>query len=203
MSTAHGKTSITITFDPNGLSTYTDRYLSMLWHLCQHNPTDGFRDKEPGDLAMRVGWEIIRRWLGTVSPEMYHHQQQHYTWWQLTQFARNTDAGLAPRMIPGTNEMHAALAAKLAELRAFAGTMSREQLARELTGIVMPQRGGDDPDQGDPAWDARTEGLADALADTLTQLNVAHPALSCQEIARKQIDTVLMRQADDDQDGAR
>jgi hypothetical protein len=138
-----GKASITIDFDPDRLSTYTDQYLAMLWHLTQHNPADGFRDKEPGDLAMHVGWEIIRRRLGTVSPEMYHHQQQHYTWWQLTRFARYSGGGWAALMIPGSQELRDALAGRLAELKVFGGTMSHQQLAQELADIVMPQQAAD------------------------------------------------------------
>lgn len=49
------KTSITIDFDPDGLSTCTDTRLAMLWHLVQHNPADGFEHSRPGDLAARVG----------------------------------------------------------------------------------------------------------------------------------------------------
>lgn len=81
--------SITIEFDPNALGGYTDEHLAMLWHVAQANPADGFDSGEPGDLAMNVGWEIIRRWLKTVPPVMYKHQQRHYHWHQLCKFARH------------------------------------------------------------------------------------------------------------------
>jgi hypothetical protein len=136
-----GTTSITIDFDPDQLHRYNDKYLVMLWQLCQHNPADGFRDPQPGKLAMAVGWEIIRRWLRKVEPEMYHHQQHHHDWWHLIQFARHTDDGWAPRMIPDTAQLREALAGKLAELGAWAAGKSREQIARELATIVLPLPG--------------------------------------------------------------
>jgi hypothetical protein len=84
------KTAITIEFDPDRLSSYEDRFLATLWHACQANPENGFENEEPGDLAMKVGWEIIRRWLRGVEPEMYHHQVRHYWWQQLRRFAQYT-----------------------------------------------------------------------------------------------------------------
>jgi hypothetical protein len=80
-------TAITIEFDPDRLSGYDDKFLATLWHACQANPENGFENEEPGDLAMKVGWEIIRRWLRGVEPEMYHHQVRHYWWQQLRRFA--------------------------------------------------------------------------------------------------------------------
>ena len=82
-----GKTSITISFDENGLRGYTGEYLAMLWHVAQHNPADGFASSVPGDLAERIGREIIRRWLAGVDPELHHHQGRHYYWHELTRLA--------------------------------------------------------------------------------------------------------------------
>ena len=48
-------TSITIEFDPDALTTYTDQHLAMLWHLVQANPANGFDHSQPGDLAVKVG----------------------------------------------------------------------------------------------------------------------------------------------------
>lgn len=148
------KTAITIEFDPDCLGGYTDVQLAMLWHLVQHNPADGFGDSRPGQLAMQVGWEIIRRWLAKVPPEMYHHQQAHYTQHQLGRFAiyrpgePDFHAGhYEPRMVPGTVQLRDALAAKLADLKAFAGSLSREQIAQELTRIILPQDAGDGQDE--------------------------------------------------------
>ena len=150
------KTQITIEFDPDALASYTDQHLAMLWHLTQHNPADGFRDKEPGELAMKVGWEIIRRWLGGVNPEMYHHQQHHYTWWHLTQFAKRDGGQLVPRMVPTSEEVTEALARRLEELKVWGGghgfpdDLSRRQLARELLDVVMPGRDAAAGEQQDP-----------------------------------------------------
>jgi hypothetical protein len=80
--------SITIKFDPDVLRGYTDEYLATLWHVAQANPADGFKDSEPGETAQKIGWEIIRRWLRTVEPAMYHHQDRHYYWHQLSRFAK-------------------------------------------------------------------------------------------------------------------
>jgi hypothetical protein len=152
--------SITIEFDPGQLSGYTDQYLAMLWHLTQHNPADGFEHSQPGELAMRVGWEIISRWLKHVPPELYRHQQSHYSHWQLGKFALYTPGGPAgdpafhdghyqARMIPDIAQLRDALAAKLADLGAWAGSLSREQLAQELARIVLPPPpGGEDQDHG-------------------------------------------------------
>ncbi|MDT4992832.1 MAG: hypothetical protein QOH97_2724, partial [Actinoplanes sp.] len=54
-------TSITIEFDPNRLTTYTDSHLAMLWSLAQANPDNGFEASTAGDLAERIGRVIIAR----------------------------------------------------------------------------------------------------------------------------------------------
>ncbi len=140
-------TSISIEFDPDALNTYTDEYLSMLWHLGQANPADGFEHSQPGDLAMKVGWEIIRRWLKDIQPEMYRHQQQHYYWHQLSKLAAYRpgdedfhDGHWEPRAIPDTQEMWELLEAKLEELGAWAGQKSRREIAQELTRVVLQQQ---------------------------------------------------------------
>ena len=73
------KHEITIVIEESMISRVGDETLAFWWHLAQHNPANGFENKEPGDLAMKVGWEIIRRWLAKAPVEMYHHQQGHYT----------------------------------------------------------------------------------------------------------------------------
>ena len=90
-----GPIAITIEIDPDRLASVSDATLATYWHLAQANPADGFESKQPGELAERVGWEIIRRWLGGVEPELYHHQGRHYHWKQLTKFARYQSAGPA------------------------------------------------------------------------------------------------------------
>lgn len=89
------KVAITIEFDPDHLGRYTDQRLATLWHVAQANPADGFEDQTAGDIAQKIGWEIIRRWLRSVPPEMYHHQQRHYFWKQLTKFATYQPGGPA------------------------------------------------------------------------------------------------------------
>lgn len=50
---------------------------------------------EPGrvELVERIGWEIIRRWLKGVPPELYHHQGSHYEKKWLTTFAKYQPGG--------------------------------------------------------------------------------------------------------------
>ena len=74
------KHEVTLTIDESMLTRVTDETLALWWHVAQANPADGFAGKEPGEIAMKVGWEIIRRWLKKAPVEMYHHQQEHYFW---------------------------------------------------------------------------------------------------------------------------
>jgi hypothetical protein len=155
--------SITIDFDPTQLPSYTDQYLAMLWHLVQHNPADGFEHSQPGELAAKIGWEIIDRWLRTVRPEIYHHQQRHYYGNQLRKFAIYTpgepagdpafhDGHWEPRMIPDTTQLRDALAAKLADLKIYAmGGRTHQQVAQELARIVLPE-----PTEPDTAGEDQT-----------------------------------------------
>lgn len=96
--------AITIEFDLNNLPRYTDQRLALLWHVAQANPANGFEDQTAGDIAQKIGWEIIRRWLRSVPPEMYHHQQRHYFWHQLIKFAKYEPGGPAdsPDFYKGT-----------------------------------------------------------------------------------------------------
>ncbi|RSM59478.1 hypothetical protein DMB66_27730 [Actinoplanes sp. ATCC 53533] len=96
-------TAITIEFDPDRLTTYTDSHLAMLWSLAQANPDNGFDTSQPGELAERIGREVIRRWLRNVEPEMYHHQGRHYYWRQLTKLATYQPPADAPT---GSPEWH-------------------------------------------------------------------------------------------------
>jgi hypothetical protein len=58
---------------------YTDEYLAVCWHAAQHNPAP-HGDYQAGQLAEQIGREIIRRWLGGVAPELWHHQGRDHTW---------------------------------------------------------------------------------------------------------------------------
>ena len=148
--------SISIDFDPDKLGSYTDTHLAMLWHLVQANPANGFEHSQPGDLAAKVGWEIIRRWLKSVQPELYHHQQRHCSQHQLSKFAIYQPGSpdfhsghWEPRAIPDTQEMWELLEAKLKELGAWAGSKSRREIAQELTRAVLPKRADDEGSHGE------------------------------------------------------
>ncbi|WP_433188729.1 hypothetical protein [Actinoallomurus sp. CA-150999] len=82
------KRVISIEIDVAGLEGYSDAFLVTCWHVAQANPQDGFATETPGELAERIGREIIRRWLATVQPELWHHQGRHYYWRELTKLAR-------------------------------------------------------------------------------------------------------------------
>jgi hypothetical protein len=80
---------ITIAIDEAQLTRYSDGHLATLWHVAQANPAP-HADKAAGELAERIGREVIRRWLRTAPTEVYHHQGRDYYWHQLTRFAKYT-----------------------------------------------------------------------------------------------------------------
>lgn len=92
--------AITLTFDPDQLHNCSDERLATLWHVAQANPAP-HGDHQPGDIAEKVGREIIRRWLGSTAPALWHHTGRSYYWRQLTRFARYEPGGK-----PGTPEWH-------------------------------------------------------------------------------------------------
>lgn len=77
------KASITITFDTESLQSYTDQHMAALWHISQANQQDGFENREPGELAEKIGREIIRRFLAQTGPELWAHQGRHFESGQL------------------------------------------------------------------------------------------------------------------------
>jgi hypothetical protein len=81
------KISITIEIDDGNLARCSDEYLALYWHVAQANPA-GHGDREAGELAERIGREIIRRWLRAVSPEMWHHQGRDYYWAELCKLGK-------------------------------------------------------------------------------------------------------------------
>lgn len=87
------KVTITIEVDSDMLAGYTDSHLAALWHAAQINPADGFASKEPGELAERIGREIIRRWLVSTEPELWHHQGYHHHWNTLRKLGKWTGPG--------------------------------------------------------------------------------------------------------------
>jgi hypothetical protein len=95
------KTQITIEFDGDELTSYTDERLALLWHVAQANPAP-HGDHAAGELVERIGREIITRWLRGVQPELWHHQGSDYYWAELRKFARYEPGGKA-----GSPEFHA------------------------------------------------------------------------------------------------
>lgn len=91
-----GAVQITIEVNPDALRSYSDSHLAAVCHVVQANPADGFADRRPGELAERVGREIVRRWLGSVSPELWHHQGGHYFWNELRQLGKWVDGVFVP-----------------------------------------------------------------------------------------------------------
>ncbi|MBK6716560.1 MAG: hypothetical protein IPG57_16105 [Burkholderiales bacterium] len=75
---------VTFDIDPAGLASVTDSHLAALWHIGQANPAP-HGDRQAGELAGAVGSEIVRRWLGTVQPELHAHQPGDHHWKTLLQ----------------------------------------------------------------------------------------------------------------------
>lgn len=70
------KTAITIEVDTDALTSVDDKYLAALWHVGQANPAP-ISDRTAGELAERIGREIIRRWLDRTGAELWAHQGGH------------------------------------------------------------------------------------------------------------------------------
>jgi hypothetical protein len=91
-----GKTAITVEIDDALLATYSDSHLATLWHVAQANPAP-HGDRHAGELAERIGREIIRRWLSASQPELWHHQGRDYHWSELRKLGTwNADGLFAP-----------------------------------------------------------------------------------------------------------
>lgn len=85
MSAPH-QVQITIEVDTAELRGCTAARLALLWHVAQANPAP-HGDPVAGEVAERIGREIIRRWLASIEPELWHHQGRDYYWQQLCRFA--------------------------------------------------------------------------------------------------------------------
>lgn len=83
---------VPVEIDPVRIGTYNDQYLAFLWHVAQWNPAP-HGDKTAGDVAEKIGREIIRRWLRGVEPQLWHHQGRDYYWSCLTQLATYRPGG--------------------------------------------------------------------------------------------------------------
>jgi hypothetical protein len=91
-----GTIAITIEIDDSRLTSYSDSHLAALWHVAQANPAP-LEDRDAGELAERIGREIIRRWLSATQPELYRHQGQHQYWFELTKLGKwNADRVFVP-----------------------------------------------------------------------------------------------------------
>ena len=92
MSTRH---TITFEIDTAGLGRVTDAHLAALWHIAQHNPAP-HGDRDAGELAGSIGFEIIRRWLAKAPPELYHHQARDHYWKELSGLGKWRDGQFVP-----------------------------------------------------------------------------------------------------------
>jgi hypothetical protein len=91
---------ITIEIDDEQLARYSDGRLALAWHVAQASPAQ-HGDHDAGQLAERIGREIIRRWLRGVDPELWRHQGRSYYWRELCRLATYEPGGDA-----GSPEFH-------------------------------------------------------------------------------------------------
>lgn len=80
------KHQITIDIDDDALPGCTDERLAVFWHVAQANPAR-ITDQRAGELAERVGREIIRRWLRPIPPALWNHQGRHHYQLELSRLA--------------------------------------------------------------------------------------------------------------------
>src|SRR5688572_19827292 len=94
-------TKITVSFeiDDSNLKSATDEHLALLWRLAQANPAP-YADRAASDVVEHIGWEIIRRWLGTVPPPLYSHQSKAHYKAELTKFAKYVPGGNGDALDP-------------------------------------------------------------------------------------------------------
>ncbi len=69
---------IGIEIDLDALTSHTDEYLALCWHVAQANPVSSFDSREPELIAETVGREIIRRWLSEVRPQLWNVKGGHF-----------------------------------------------------------------------------------------------------------------------------
>lgn len=81
------KHQITLEIDTERLSSLTDQALANAWMAAQANPAP-MEDRDACELAEHVGREIIKRWLKTVPPELWHRQGNHHFWHILQQHGK-------------------------------------------------------------------------------------------------------------------
>lgn len=93
---------ITITIDADTLSSYTNSHLATLWHVAQANPAP-IEDQNAGDLAEKIGREIIARFLRNAPVELYAHQGRHHYHAALTGHCKFTDGKWVKREEAGVD----------------------------------------------------------------------------------------------------
>lgn len=168
-----GKVQITIEIDDSSLAGYTDRHLAMCWHVAQANPAP-HGDRAAGELVERVGREIVRRWLGGVEPELWHHQGRDHYWSWLARFAsytpgagfRSAPAGsdeatrvfheghwsvrpeAAAALLPGAESIVKAAIAWAAAKQPGAGVMAGIRAEKDLAAAVERRLQADTADHG-------------------------------------------------------
>jgi len=77
---------IVIKVDDGNLHGYTDKYLAAAWNAVQNSGAE-FGDALMGELAEKIGREIIRRWLRGTEPELWSVQGRHESQKWLREFA--------------------------------------------------------------------------------------------------------------------
>lgn len=68
------KCDVSFHIDTEALPHVPDDYLAALWHVAQFNPAP-FGTPAASELVLRVGREIITRWLKGVPAPLYVHQE--------------------------------------------------------------------------------------------------------------------------------
>ncbi|WP_067171119.1 hypothetical protein [Microtetraspora niveoalba] len=87
------KITVSFDIDTSELKTLTDTRLATLWHVAQANPAP-HGDRDAGEVVEYIGREIIRRWLRSAPPELWHHQGRDYCWdeWKNGEFVPHAPA---------------------------------------------------------------------------------------------------------------
>lgn len=88
--------AITITIEWAELSRYPDSHLAMLWGLAQANPAP-HGDHAAGEIAERIGREIIRRFVANAGVALWKHQGRDYYWSELGRLAVFKEGEWVPR----------------------------------------------------------------------------------------------------------
>jgi hypothetical protein len=69
--------------DSDQLTGYTDEYLATLWHIAQANPAED-SDRTAGQLAERIGREIISRFIKAAPIPLWNHQGSDFYFKELS-----------------------------------------------------------------------------------------------------------------------